>query len=274
MPAPSRKSVLTWEHKLEQMGYLKIPKHNASKAKTRVITKEFWNLSRHGMPVLSYTSVPVTRWDTYGDTQVTPKDPNVSKKFETEKRAIDIDNKEQRRSRAQSQNKKFERPPKYQRKQPKQLSRFENSIMFWLFQSRELETYREGVILFARFLNICAADPYCRKLRDNWRDCRDASRPGLVRDLIRFLRPLSESQPNEPDPLPPLQLAGIGDMPADERPGTGRDDPQVKALLQACMFGKPYRGGHPEMLRFYQKATAPEKDKILLNLMDGRLPKI
>lgn len=272
MPAPSRKSVLTWEHKLAEIGYLKIPQHNAAKAKTRVFTKEFWELSRHGMLPLSYTSVPVTRWDTYGDVQAIPKDPTVSKKFETKKRAIDIDNKEQGHSRAESQIKKFERPPKYHRVQPKQLNRFENSIMFWMFQSRELETYREGVILFARFLNICAADPYCRKLRDNWRDCRDASRPGLVRDLIRFLRPLVESQPNEPEPLPPLQLAGIGDLPGDEP--HAKEDPQIKALLATLLFEKPYRGRHPAIVKKYYSLGDSDRDKMLLQIMDGRLPKV
>jgi hypothetical protein len=272
MPAPSRKSVLTWEHKLSEIGYLKIPQHNASKAKTRVFTKEFWELSRHGMPPLSYTSVPVTRWDTYGDLQATPKDPNVSKKFETEKRAIDIDNKEQRGSRAESQIKKFDRPPRYERAQPKKLDKFENSVMFWFFKQKTLSSYREGVILFAKFLQICKTDPYCRQLQKNWADCRDGSRPGLARNLIEFLRGLSDGAADEPEPLPPLQLAGIGDLPGDEP--HAKEDPQIKALLATLLFEKPYRGRHPAIVKKYHSLDDSDRDKMLLQIMDGRLPKV
>jgi hypothetical protein len=270
MPAPSRKSILKWEHELEQIGYLKIPRHTACKAKTRVFTKEFWTLSRAGLPSLSYTSVPVTRWDTYGDKQATPKDPNLQKNIETKKRAIDIDNKEQRHSRAESQNKKFERPPKFSRRQPKKLTRFENSIMFWLFQNRELSTYREGVILFARFLKICADEPYCKKLQQNWKDCRDASRPGLVADLIRWLRSYEDNAPGECEPVPPLQLAGIGDLP-DDTPAQ-RECPECKALVATLLFEKPYRGRHPEILRKVNSLDGTEKDMMILQIMDGRLP--
>lgn len=273
--APSRKSILNWEHELEKMGFVKIPKHNASKAKVRVFTKEFWELSRHGMPFLSYTSVPVTNHPTYGDKQVIPKDQSVTNNLETEKRAIVLDNKEQPQSRAVSQNKNFERPPKNHKRVPKKLNRFENSIMWWLFQSKILENYREGVILFARFLKICAGDDYCRKLQHNWKDCRDASRPGMVGDLVRYLRSVEDNTTEggglENENLcPPLQLAGAFDIPGEEK--HDRENPEVKALLASCLHKKPYRGRRPEVLARFNRLDNSQKDLFILNLMDGRIP--
>lgn len=273
MPAPSRKSILKWEHALADLGHVQIPKHTASKAKTRVFTKQFWQLARVGLPDLSHTSVPVTWLPTYGDRQATPKDPTVSKNLETEKRAIEIDNKEKRQPRAESQIKKFESPPRYERRQPKKLDKFENSVMFWFFKQGELASYREGVILFGKFLQICQSDPYCRQLRKNWADCRDGSRPGLARNLIGFLRGLGDDMPGgEPEPLPPLQLAGFGDLPGDEP--APKEDPQVKALLATLLFKKPYRGRHPAIIKKFHTLDNSAQDQMLLQIMDGNLPTV
>jgi hypothetical protein len=272
VPAPSRKSILNWEHTLQDLGYLQIPKHNASKSKTRVFTDEFWNLSRVGLPFLSHTSVPVTWLPTNGDKQVIPKDPTVTKNLETKKRAIDIDNKKEVPTRAPSLENKFSRPPKFDRKRPKKLTRFENSIMFWLFQNRELATYREGVILFAQFLDMFAAgDDYCRKLQGNWKDCRDASRPGMVGDLIRFLRSAVEFSGrggcSNANPVPPLQIL-------DSHPHKTREksDPEIQKLLNTILWQSPYAGDHPDIIDKFREGAPDVQDRILDELMKGKIP--
>lgn len=272
VPAPSRKSILNWEHALRDMGYLRIPQHTASKSKTRVFTKEFWNLSRVGLPSLSYTSVPVTWFPTNGDKQVIPKDPTVPKILETEKRAIDIDNKKPVPSRAASLEKKFSRPPKFDGKRPKKLSRFENSIMFWLFQNRELKTYREGVILFAQFLDMLnAGDDYCRKLQGNWKDCRDASRPGMVGDLIRFLRSAVEFSSgggcSNSNLVPPLQILHPAPHKIREE-----SDPEIHKLINAILWQAPYSGDHPDIIERFREGSPDVQDRIVDQLMSGKMP--
>lgn len=212
MPLPARNTISAWENQLEKMGFLQIPKHvdwRASKTKIRVITKEFWNVSRKGLENLSYTCPHVTfcAGKVERVIQVIPKVINDPvKNTETEIRAREVKKQPKQLPRAVSQNLKFSRPPKNQGSIPKKLSRFENSIMFWLFQNNKLRSYREGVIIFGRFLQAGRKDQFYLTLEKAWNDCRDASRPGLVADLINNFRDDDTDQNGAQNFAAPLQL--------------------------------------------------------------------
>jgi hypothetical protein len=267
---PARNTISKWEHELEKMGFLEIPSHvdwRASKTKIRVITKKFWHLARRGKDYLSYTCPPVTFCAGKVDKviQVILKkdlksDPVVKI------RACETKIKPVIPSRAISEKLKFSRPPKPGKSIPKRLSKFENSVMFWLFQNKNLVSYREGVILFARFLEMGSTDDYYRLLETAWQDCRDAARPGLVSDMIRNMRsvesvPLAELQA---ETVPPLQ-AVMESIPRKS------DDPELPMLRNALVFGAPYAGKYPGLVSEFKSATPDRQDEIILGLSRGEI---
>lgn len=208
---PSRNAVSKWENELQKMGLLEIPRHvdwRNSKTKIRVITPKFWDISRRGLPKMSHENPPVTMMTGKSERveQYNPKDiSDKPKAFEIKKRVIETKNVNgEIPAHAKSEIKKFSRPPKNTKSKIKKLSRFENSVMWWMFQARSLPSYRDGVLLFAEFLRINNTDDYCMQLRDKWRDCTDRSRPGLIRELMQYLSKLSIT-PTES--IPPLQPA-------------------------------------------------------------------
>lgn len=231
---PARNTISKWENELKKMGLVEIPEHvdwKNTKTKIRVITKKFWDLSRLGLPELSYTCPPVTfcAGKVERVEQVNPKERNNKKLLETEirGRARDEMLKQQSpagRAVAGLENKNFQkpekiaiRPPKNKTGASKKLNRFENSVSHWFFQNKNLESYREGLILIARFLELGRADDYYKKLEINWNDCGDASRPGMISDLIRYLRTVEPA--NIPEPVrPPLYV--VNPAPNPKAPGS------------------------------------------------------
>lgn len=274
IPSPSRKSICTWEKALSNMGLIDIPRHKASKPKTRVFTKKFWDMSRERMPKMSYLSVPVTWYPANEETQVNTTQ-DLTRTIETKKRAIDIDhNNSIQHTRAPSRIKKISRPPKHKGDVPKGLDAFENSVAWWLFQNKNRGSYRNACLIFAEFLRMAdSGDGYFLQLQRAWKDCRDSERPGLVSDLIRNLRP-SMALPDLPGgrahhqaPVrAPLRIVPPDsfDLPAAEK----QSDPEIAKLRIAMVFGGEYTGRYPERLREYQRSTDARREQILNSLTD------
>jgi hypothetical protein len=268
---PARNTISTWEKQLEKMGFLEIPKHvdwRASKTKIRVITKEFWNISRKGLENLSYTCPHVTYIGGKVE-EVKHNNPKVLKdpviNIEPKKRARAIDNRPEPKTRAESQNKRFSRPPKNNRIVPKKLNRFENSVMFWLFQNKNLKSYREAVIIFGRFLEAGRGDGFYTTLEKAWSDCRDVSRPGLVADLIRNFR---DHQTNENVYFPPLQVVHEN---TDNLNPDIQKNPELIMLQNAILWGANYAGKYPDIVTEYRNGTPDKQDKIVDLLMTGKI---
>lgn len=260
---PSRKSICTWEHALHDLGFIQIPRHKASKPKTRVFSETFFHLARARMPKLSYTSVPVTWHPTNEDTQVSTT-PKLTEKLETKKRADDIDHIEKQHPRAQSQFKKKSRPPKHRSDAtPKGLDKFENSVAWWLFQNKNRGSYRRACLIFAEFLKMAdTRDPYYAQLKSAWAQCRDCERPGLVSDMIRNLE---GSLPTGAESLP--IAAPLCVVPAEEKP----TDPEIAKLRIAMVFGGEYTGRYPQLLEKFNRATDAQQETILKKLEQGHL---
>jgi hypothetical protein len=275
MPVPARNTVSKWEKELESLGYLQIPKHVAwrqHKTKIRVLTKSFWNLARKGLEKLSYTCPHVTfcAGKVERVEQVTPK-VLTNNNYVTKIRAretIGEDSKQQNRavSCKKIESRKFERPPKNNTTKPKRLNKFENSIGFWLFQNKNVESYREAVILFSKFLQIVATDDYCGQLRKNWSDCTDAARPGMVTALINFLRSLPEHvPPKKPAPVPNPEKSSppiTAEEPTDE-------NPERAALRLALFFGTPYSGRFEQLVKHFKNSDPDEQDFIIERFCAG-----
>lgn len=204
---PSRNTISKWEHELQRIGCLEIPRHidwRNNKTKIRLFTDFFWEISRRGMPKMSHNYPPVTVLTGKVERveQFNPLSQNNPKESVTKKRARETNNgMDDSCHRAKSDLKKFSRPPKNKKSKIRKLSRFENSVMWWMFQASALPSYRDGVILFAKFLRICSHDDYCQQLERHWRECTDALRPGLIRELITYLSDLSTSDPDAPAPM-------------------------------------------------------------------------
>lgn len=271
MPVPARNTISDWEKQLEKMGFLQIPKHvdwRASKTKIRVITKVFWNVSRKGLENLSYTCphVAFCAGKVERVVQVNPKDPkDPVKNTQTKIRAHAVNNKREQHTRAGSQNLKFSRPPKNQSTVPKKLTRFENSIMFWLFQNRNLRSYREGVIVFGRFLEAGRNDEFYATLEKAWPECRDASRPGLVGDLIRNFRDNELPGGTElKSYAPPLQVV-------DTMAPKTSTDPEMIMLQNAIFWGAEYAGKYPQIVAEWKVATPEKQDRIVELMATGKI---
>lgn len=261
IPAPSRKSICTWEKELSELGFLKIPQHKASKPKTRVFTETFWELARDRMPKLSYISVPVTWHPTNGDLHVKPTQ-KLTDYPETKKRADDIDHIEQRQTRAPSQSIKFSRPPKHNTNDqtPKGLDKFENSVSWWLFRNKNRGSYRRACLIFSEFLKMAdAGDPYYSQLKKAWRECRDCERPGLISDLIRNLSPGLQAGSTENTPI---VLPVLHSIPNE----TAANDPEIAKLRIAMVFGGEYCGRYPQLLAEFRRASDTRREQILERL--------
>lgn len=256
---PTRQTISKWECQLQEMGYLQIPRHvdwQHSSTKIRVITEKFWNISRRGLEKLSYSCPHATLCcGKFEEVKhVTPEDPNNNNSV-IQIRAREVSTDRQASSRAESvlNKKSVEKrttPPKNKTGRPKQLNRFENSIMHWLFQSRKLSSYREGVILFGQFLSQ-NRDEYYSWLKKCWRECGDSQRPGLVRDLIDRMRMVPDVQE---DTVPPLQLA-------EQRP-----DLEHISVLNAMLLGYEYEGPCNTLIKRFRGAGRDEQDEILAGI--------
>lgn len=266
IPAPSRKSIGTWEKALRDLGFLKIPEHKASKPKTRVFTESFWTLARERMPKQSYISVPVTWHPTNEDSHVNTTQ-KLTKPTETKIRANDIDHKEQLQSRAPSQSKKFSRPPKHKTDDntPKGLDKFENSVSWWLFKNKNRGSYRRACIILAEFLRMAdIRDPYYVQLKSAWAECRDCERPGLISDLIRNLSPCLQTGSAY---ATPIALPVMHSIPNETAP----IDPEVQKLRIAMIFGGEYSGRYPQLLAEFRRASDERQEAILEKLEKGHL---
>jgi hypothetical protein len=267
IPAPSRKSICTWEKELSELGFLKIPQHKASKPKTRVFTETFWELARDRMPKLSYISVPVTWHPTNEDSQVNTTQ-KLTEKHETKIRADVIDHKKKAQSRAPSQSNKFSRPPKHKTddNMPKGLDRFENSVAWWLFANKNRGSYRRACILFAEFLRMSDTyDPYYLQLKSAWKECRDSERPGLISDLIRNLSPSLQTGSAY---ATPIALPVMHSIPNETALAA---DPEVQKLRIAMIFGGEYCGRYPQLLAEFRRANDEQQEIILKKLEQGWL---
>lgn len=274
MPVPARNTISKWEKELEKLGFLEIPKHvdwRRSKTKIRVIKEKFWELSRKGLEKLSYTCPHVTQIAGTVERviQVNPKvlkDPIL---LVTKIRAREPSCDQPVHSHAGhvqkneiGESKKFSRPPKDPSSAPRKLNKFENSVCHWFFQNRNIGSYREKVILFAKFLQLPATDGYLKQLQRNWADCSDVSRPGLVTMLIDFLSAL-DTVVTAVDSAPPLSLVSEkNDFPRNVRiPNTEKE-----ALLSSMMFGNTYAGGHWNIYQQFLDGSEEHKDWMFENL--------
>jgi hypothetical protein len=281
IPVPARNTISKWERELSRLGFLEIPKHvdwKRSKTKIRVLTREFWDMSRKGLEPLSYTCPHVTfltgKVETV--TQVIPNpDPTVN--FVTKihahetKRPSPPHHPRVDPVLKKSDSRKYQRPPRNGTTQPKKLNRFENSISHWLFQNRNVSSYREAVILFSLFLRIVAKDEFCQQLKKNWIDCTDASRPGMVTGLINYLRNyIPESNPpSSPSPVP-VTSPTVEEKQPECTPET--DNPDRHSLRLCFFFGAECIGKYAAVGRYYKNADHDEQQEMVSRFCDGEWP--
>lgn len=275
IPVPARNTISKWEKELERLEFLQIPKHvdwRRSKTKIRVITQKFWNVSRKGLENLSYTCPHVTKMTGTLERvkQVIPKDLKDPTVLVTKIRARETNVVQPVQNHAVSGQKnkkgegggtkKYSRPPKNKTGAPKKLNKFENSVGWWFFQNHSLNSYREAVILFGRFLELPPDDDYLQQLRRNWADCTDASRPGMTTALVKFLRAL-ENGVTDVSSAPPLRIVE-NDFPRNVR----KHDPEMEALLESFMFGKNYTGKFWKLHQDFVNGSEEHKDWMFENL--------
>jgi len=278
-PVPARNTISKYENELMKLGYLEIPKHvdwRRAKTKVRLFTKKFWNMARRGLEPLSYTCPHVTFLtgkverveQVYSpkehivnyETKIHARE-TISKNVEQPARVVPVNKITGR--------KKFQRPPKNNTSQPKQLNKFENSISHWLFQNRNVESYREAVLIFSLFLRIVAHDDFCQQLRKNWRDCTDASRPGMVTGLISYLRAYCEPSPANPAPIT------FATKPAPvPKPITSEeiDNPERHALRLSFFFGVECHGKYSAVAKYFKNADRDEQAEMVERFTGGEWP--
>jgi hypothetical protein len=283
MQVPARNTISKWEKELETLGFLQIPRHvdwRASKTKVRIITEKFWTMSRRGLERVSYDCPHVTfcAGKVERVTQDNPKDPNDPVKILNSKiraRETTVVN-DAAQSRAVSQNKKFLRPPKKDPALSSRLNKFENSVVWWLFQNKNLESYRQGLIIAGRFLEL-AGDDYYQQLKKAWADCRDASRPGMVSGIIRHLRDIGERSMGElssavgrGNPIPPMVSLSPQDVSVEHID----EDLEIFEMKKAMFFGGEYHGPHGDLVADFRDASPERMDEIIDALAAGLIPPV
>lgn len=259
---PARNTISKWENELQRIGLLEIPRHvdwANSKTKIRIFTEKFWNISRRGLPFLSYTRTHVTFWrgsvERVGQYKPTVNHIDLNEiraREQTETIALP-----DTRAASPVKNEQNIRPPKYNNaRMPKNLSKFENSFCWWLFQSKSLDSYRDGVVLFSRFLELPQNDDYLSQLRRNWMDCGDAARPGLVSETVKFLRTLDAPVII----MPPVRIAN------PQPPKNGMADPDKALLLKSLIDGIDYQGKYRNIFEYFRNATESTQIWIVRNI--------
>jgi hypothetical protein len=281
MKVPARNTVSKWEKELETLGFLQIPRHvdwRASKTKIRVITEKFWNISRRGLENMSYDCPHVTFCAGKVERVIhvnpkVPKDPVKISESKIRARDTTVVNAAAQ-SRAVSQNKKFSRPPKKDPALSSRLNKFENSVVWWLFQNKNLSSYRQGLIIAGRFLDL-AGDDYYQQLKNAWADCRDASRPGMVSGIIRHLSDTGErsmversSAVGRGNPIPPM----VSLPPQDVSFEHIEEDPEIFEMKKAMFFGGEYHGIHRDLVADFREACPERMDEIIESLARGIIP--
>lgn len=263
MEVPSRNTVSKWEHELEKLGLLEIPRHvdwRMSQTKVRKLTEKFHNMARRGLKKISHTYPPVTYCAGKVERvkQVLP-DPNNNNNSVTEIRAREQIADSQRKSRADVSQKKYSRPPK---SKSHKLNKFENSVMWWFFQHNYSGvSYRDKILLFSSFLSLGPRDEYYLQLQRAWAQCHDASRHGLIRDLIRTLQRDRNDETEQPVAVP-LRMC------PDVAPSTEN----ANRLRQSLFFGDDYEGPDADIVFNYQEGDENVKNGIVERLMrEGKI---
>lgn len=172
-----------------------------------------------------------------------------------------------------------------------------NQVFFHIMTKSAVKDTQAAILFFSDIIRANnRGDEVTRQFFSNWPQLSEGAKQAYINNLLAHMRKNGGEGPGVAQPVHPLQLiqgegqgtakpvrhlnsvdtletlfGGAFELPGDERDGD-RNDPEVKALLAACLHKKPYRGRRPDLLAKISRLAKSEFDNALLQLMDGRLP--
>lgn len=181
------------------------------------------------------------------------------------------------------------RPAQPRNGSPAKLSKFENSVRWWMFGFTGIASVAEAEILVALFLELNAegTDPFISQLRGNWNKAggkgetmTEAERSYNIRCLVGHLRGVREdraaaraaavapvreiSPPPAPEPAPAREFS-----PDEKRVRIAKLE---SAFHCALIFGdENYTGPGAEIIERFRNATDEEREQILNDLHEGKI---
>jgi hypothetical protein len=327
--APSRRSVSGYLARLSALGFIQIPrKRSLDSVKRYRFTDKFkaildpqarqkmWDMQLHGKEGRT-SSVGIKpqstdHSETIGFNTNKNRAINMTKTSEPETAVSQtdragLDNINRPETKKAEQNPKQCRPARPQNAvrpakprnghAPAKLSKFENSVRWWMFGFTGLASVAEAEILVALFLELNAegTDDFINQLRGNWNKSggkgetmTEAERSYNIRCLVGHLRTVRDDRAA----IRAATQAAAAAPAYDEReispsdpgviPGAVREfSPEEKrvrvakleqAFHCALIFGdKSYTGPGAEIIERFRNATEAERDQILDDLHAGRI---
>lgn len=319
--APSRRSVSGYLARLAALGFIQIPrKRSLDSVKRYRFTDKFkallnpetrqkmWDMQLHGNGGRT-SSVGIKPQST--DHSVTPvfntnenRAINTTKTSEPEtavsrpqRAGLDnINRPEMKKAEPKPKPIRPARPPKAARPAqprnghaPVKLSKFENSVRWWMFGFTGIASVAEAEILVALFLELNAegTDPFINQLRGNWNKAggkgetmTEAERSYNIRCLTGHLRGVRDDRAAAraaaaaPEPVSlsepkPVSLSEPSFTPEEKRVRVAKLE---QAFHCALIFGDGnYTGPGAEIIERFRNATDAERDQILDDLHAGRI---
>jgi len=324
--APSRRSVSGYLSRLATLGLIQIPrKRSLDSVKRYRFTDKFkalldpearqkmWDMQLHGnggrTSSLHIKPQSTDQPETIGFNTNKNRAINTTKASEpetavsrTDRAGLDNINRQemkkcQPKPSSPARPRNAARPAKPRNGKQAKLSKFENSVRWWMFGYTGIASVAEAEILVALFIELNAegTDDFINQLRGNWNKSggkgetmTEAERSYNIRCLVGHLRTVRDDRAAT---LAATQAAAAA--PAyDEReispsdpgviPGAVREfSPEEKrvrvakleqAFHCALIFGdKSYTGPGAEIIERFRNATEAERDQILDDLHAGRI---
>jgi hypothetical protein len=174
---------------------------------------------------------------------------------------------------------------------PAKLSKFENSVRWWMFGYNGIVSVAEAEILVALFLELNAegTDDFVNQLRSNWNKSggkgetmTEAERSYNVRCLVGHLRTVRDDRAaaraavataREISPAPVAEVVTV----APEREFSPEEKRVRVAKLEqafhcALIFGdKDYDGPGAEIIERFRNASETEREQILNDIHEGKI---
>jgi len=182
------------------------------------------------------------------------------------------------------------RPAKPRNGSPAKLSKFENSVRWWMFGYTGISSVAEAEILVALFLELNADgdDPFISQLRGNWNKAggkgetmTEAERSYNIRCLVGHLRTVRDDRAaalsaaasvREFSPPPPAKVAAPTAREFTPEETRVRVAKLEQAFHCALIFGdKNYTGPGAEIIERFRDATDKEREQILNDLHEGKI---
>jgi hypothetical protein len=317
--APSRRSVSGYLSRLATLGLIQIPrKRSLDSVKRYRFTDKFkalldpearqkmWDMQLHGnggrTSSLHIKPQSTDQPETIGFNTNENRAINTTKTSETEtavsrtdRAGLDNINRQemkicQPKPSRPARPRNAARPAKPRNGKQAKLSKFENSVRWWMFGYTGIASVAEAEILVALFIELNAegTDDFINQLRGNWNKSggkgetmTEAERSYNIRCLVGHLRAVRDDRASARAAAAAAPAREISPPPAPKVAPAREFSPEEKrvrvakleqAFHCALIFGdRNYTGPGAEIIERFRNASETEREQILNDLHEGKI---